>query len=170
MVSNLSFMLPIITKWFYIHTNTYYFIIRDHSDKSHEYKEHICTRYLIKNMVTPLLAESIRSKRGKDKFVILGFIYTLNKSNKELNHWVCENRGHCKARISTTIDMKPRDSNEILDSHTHGPDISRIEMLKGYNLLKECASSNSDESTRAIFASGVETMSDTSITKLPKTE
>ena len=43
-------------------------------------------------MVTPLLAESIRSKRGKDKFVILGFIYTLNKSNKELNHWVCENR------------------------------------------------------------------------------
>ena len=96
---------------------------------------------IIRNMATPLLAESIRSKRGKDKVVILGFIYTLNKSN-ELNHWVCENRGHCKARISTTIDlsiMKLRDSNEILDNHTHGPDISRIEMLKGYNLMKERA-------------------------------
>ena len=124
-------------------------------------------------MATPVLAESIRSKRGKDKLVILGFIYTLNKSNNELNHWVCENRGHCKARMSTKIDLsivKSRDSNEILDSHTHGPDISRIEMLKGYNLMKERASSNSDESTRAIFASRVETMSDTSVIKLPKTE
>ena len=36
--------------------------------------------------------------------------------------------------------------------------------------MKVRASHNSDESTRAIFASGVETMSDTSITKLPKTE
>ena len=36
--------------------------------------------------------------------------------------------------------------------------------------MKERASHNSDESTRAIFDSGVETMSDTSITKLPKTE
>ena len=79
MVSNLSFMLPIITKWFYIHTNTYYFIIRDHSDKSHEYKEHICTRYLIKNMVTPLLAESIAVSRDSS----IG-------SNKELNHFVMQ--------------------------------------------------------------------------------
>ena len=60
---------------------------------------------IIRNMATPFLAESIRSKRGKDKLVILGFIYTLNKSNDQLNHWVCENRGHCKARISTKIDL-----------------------------------------------------------------
>ena len=75
--------------------------------------------------------------------------------------------------MSTKIDLlivKPRDSSEILDSHTHVPDNSRIEMLKGYNLKKERASSNSGESTSAIFASGVETMSDTSIIKLPKTE
>ena len=43
MVSNLYFMLPIVTKWFYIN-NTCYLIIRDHSDESHKYKEHICTR------------------------------------------------------------------------------------------------------------------------------
>ena len=47
MVSNLYFMLPIVTKSFYIHTNMCYLIIRDHSDESQEYKEHICTRYLI---------------------------------------------------------------------------------------------------------------------------
>ena len=46
---------------------------------------------IIRNMATPLLAESYRSKRGKDKLIILGFIYTINKSNNELNHWVCEN-------------------------------------------------------------------------------
>ena len=33
-------------------------------------------------MATPLLAETIRSKRGKDKLVILGFIYTLNNQTK----------------------------------------------------------------------------------------
>ena len=32
MVSNLSFMLPIDTNWFYIYTNKCYFIIRDLND------------------------------------------------------------------------------------------------------------------------------------------
>ena len=68
-------MLPIITKWFYIHTNTYYFIIRDHSDKSHEYKEHICTRYLIKNMVTPLLAESSVAREERINLLSLIHLY-----------------------------------------------------------------------------------------------
>ena len=36
--------------------------------------------------------------------------------------------------------------------------------------MKERASHNLDESARAIFASGVESMSDISITKLPKTD
>ena len=124
-------------------------------------------------MATPLLAETIRSKRGKHKLVILGFIYTLNKSNDELYHWVCENLGHCKTRLSSKINLsivKPKDSNGIIDSHTHGPDMSRIEMLKGYDLMRERADHISDESTRAIFASGVETMSDSSINQLPKTE
>ena len=113
----------------------------------------------IRTMATPLLAETIRCKRGKDKLVILGFIYTLNKSNGELYHWVCENRGHCKARLSSKINLsivKPKDSNGIIDSHTHGPDMSRIEMLKGYDLMRERADHISDESTRAIFASGVD--------------
>ena len=48
--------------------------------------------------------------------------------------------------------------------------MSRIEMLKGYDLMRERADHISDESTRAIFASGVETMSDSSINQLPKTE
>ena len=125
-------------------------------------------------MATPLLADNIRSKRGKDKLVILGFIYTLNKSNDdELYHWVCGNRGHCKARLSSKINLsivKPKDSNGIIDSHTHGPDMSRIEMVIGYDLMRERADHISDESTRAIFASGVETMSDSSINQLPKTE
>ena len=35
---------------------------------------------------TPILAETIPSKRGKDKLVILGFLNTLNRSNNEIYH------------------------------------------------------------------------------------
>ena len=52
-------------------------------------------------MTTRLIAETIRSTRAKDKLVIIGFIYTLNKSTAELEHWVCEKHGRCKARITT---------------------------------------------------------------------
>ena len=33
---------------------------------------------IIRNMASPILAESIRSMREKDKLVILGLIYILN--------------------------------------------------------------------------------------------
>ena len=56
---------------------------------------------------------------------------------------------------------------EIQNSHTHGPDTPRIEMLKGYNQMKERADGYSEESTRLIFAYGVATMGDLSLAKLP---
>ena len=79
-----------------------------------------------------LIADTIRSTRGKDELTIKnGFIYTMNKSTNELQHWVCEKRGHCKARVTTNTNLVIMRLNpeEIQDSHTHSPDIPRIEML-----------------------------------------
>ena len=49
-------------------------------------------------MATNLIAETIRSTRGKDKL-------TINKSTSELQHWVCEKRSHCKARVTTNVNL-----------------------------------------------------------------
>ena len=54
---------------------------------------------LSKKMATPLIAETIRSTRGKYKLVIIGFIHTLNKSSTELEYWVLEKRGQCKHEL-----------------------------------------------------------------------
>ena len=64
-------------------------------------------------MASPSIAEIIRSKRGKDKLALFGFIYTLNRSTEEFQHWVCEKRGQCNARLTTRSDlvvMKPCDT------------------------------------------------------------
>ena len=124
-------------------------------------------------LTSPLIAETIRSKRGKDKLVIFGFIYTFNKAPEEFKHWVCEKRGQCKARLTTSHELaivNLIDIIEIQDSHTHSFDKPRIEMLKGYNQMKERASQNSEESTRSIFASGVATMETSTLVQLPKTD
>ena len=93
-------------------------------------------------MATPIIAEKIKSTRSKDKITIHGFIYTLNKSTNQFKHWVCQKRGTCKARITTNCVMvitKPKNFTEILESHTHGPDMVRIDMLRGYNNMEERA-------------------------------
>ena len=58
---------------------------------------------------------------GKDKLTINGFIYTMNKSTSELQHWVCEKSGHCKARVTTNANLVIMKLNpeEIQNSHTH---------------------------------------------------
>ena len=56
---------------------------------------------------------------------------------------------------------------EIHSSHTHGSDPARIEMMRGYNYVKE-RSFNSEESTKFILSNGIEQKSSLSIAHLPK--
>eukprot|EP00800_Vazella_pourtalesii_P023091 TRINITY_DN9221_c0_g1_i1.p1 TRINITY_DN9221_c0_g1~~TRINITY_DN9221_c0_g1_i1.p1 ORF type:complete len:146 (+),score=0.09 TRINITY_DN9221_c0_g1_i1:148-585(+) len=117
--------------------------------------------FLNLHMASPSIAETIQSERGKDKLVMFGFIYTLNRSTEEFHHWVCEKRGQCNARLTTSNNLvipNPIGTKEIQETHTHSSDKPRIEMLKGYNRMKERASQNSEKTTRSIFASGIATM------------
>ena len=119
-------------------------------------------------MATPSSIELIKSTRGKDKATIQGFVYTLARSTGDIQQWVCEKRGVCKARMHSrnSLLIKPSLPNEVHASHTHGSDPSRIEMLKVYNYVKE-RSKDSEESTRAILSIGIEQMTSPSIAKLP---
>ena len=56
---------------------------------------------------------------------------------------------------------------DIHSSHTHAPDCSRVEMIRGLNTMKYRAR-NSNDSTRSILATGLETMTDSTISKLYK--
>ena len=122
-------------------------------------------------MATPLTSfsvERITSERKKDKASIQGFIYTLNRKSHDVEYWVCEKRGICKARLHTHNNqvVKPTDPSKIQSEHSHGSDISRVDMLKGYTNLKGIAR-NSDSSTRTLLANSVEGMTAECVNKLP---
>ena len=57
--------------------------------------------------------------------------------------------------------------SDIHSSHTHAPDCSRVEMINGLNAMKDRAR-NSNDNTRFILATGLETMSNTTVSKLSK--
>ena len=122
-------------------------------------------------MAVPLTIEMIKSNRGKNKATIQGFSYTLAKSSEEVQIWLCEKRGVCKARIHTknNLVIKPSLISDIHSSHSQGSDPIRIGILKGYNHIKERAA-NSEESTRLILSYGIDQMSSSSTAKLPSIE
>ena len=84
-------------------------------------------------MSTSLTIELIRSTRGKDKASIEGFVYTLTNFSRDVQQWVCEKIGVCKARLHARDNqvIKPTFIDEIHSSHNHGSDPARIDMLKG---------------------------------------
>ena len=61
---------------------------------------------------------------------------------------------------------KPKDITEILETHTHGPDMARLNMLQGCNNMKERAMQDIDQITRSIYACGVETMNEPSLVQM----
>ena len=121
------------------------------------------------SLITFVSIERIMSERCKDKASIQGFIYTLNRKSHDVEYWVCEKRGTCKARLHTRNDqvVKPTDPSEIPSEHSHSSDVNRVDMLKGYSNLKNIAR-NSNSSTRTLLANSVEGMNAECINKLPK--
>ena len=87
-------------------------------------------------MVVLLTIELLTSTRGKDKAAIQGSVHTLARSVNDIQQWICEKRRVCKARMHTRSDqlIKPIFLHEI---HAHGSDPARVEMLKGYNYVKQ---------------------------------
>ena len=115
---------------------------------------------------TQLTVEMLKTSKNKDKACIDGFLYTINRSNSAGLHLVCEKRGTCKARL-ITHDIRivtPTDISYIHSSHTHAPDCSRVKMIKGLDTMKQ-RTSNSNDSTRLILENGLETMTNSTISK-----
>ena len=107
-------------------------------------------------MATPLssmVIEKIKSHRNKDKAVVNGFIYSLNRTFGDVLYCVCELRGKCNARVNTRNDniIKPTSFAQITDDHTHAPSQERIEMLQSYSKSQSLAK-NSEQSTRGILS------------------
>ena len=100
--------------------------------------------------------DKIRSERNKDIASPQGFLYILHRSVNDKEHWVCEKRGICKARLQTMNDsiIKPANPSDIQSQHFHGTDIARIERLKGYRDLK-IAARNSEVSIRNLLSISV---------------
>ena len=72
----------------------------------------------------PLKIELVKTIRGKDKATFQGFVYTLTKSSLDVQQWVCENCGTCKARMHTKGDTVVRRKKSIEQDE-------RIQLLVG---------------------------------------
>ena len=89
-------------------------------------------------MATPLnskVIEKIECNRNKDKAVVVGFFYSLNRTSGGVPYWVCELHGKCNARIKGRNDniIKPADFSQSIHDHTHAPSRVLIEMLQSYS-------------------------------------
>ena len=119
---------------------------------------------------TPLNIELIKSTKAKNKAHIKGFLYTLNGvSSAGKQYWLCEKRGTCKARMTTSPEgavLIPSQFTQIVSSHTHAPDPARSQMLQGYQSMKDRAFV-SGEKTRTILTQGLVGLNESSIVALP---
>ena len=113
--------------------------------------------------------QRIHSIRKKDKAAVNGYFYSLHRASGDTLQWVCEKRGTCNARLHTIHDIvvKPADPDDISSTHTHGPDQSRIEMVKTYDKIKQQAT-ESEMSTRLILSTGIKSLHPSSVVKLPE--
>ena len=113
--------------------------------------------------------QRIHSIRKKDKAAVNGYFYSLHRASGDTLQWVCEKRGTCNPRLHTIHDIvvKPADPDDISSNHTHGPDQSRIEMVKTYDKIKQQAT-ESEMSTRLILSTGTKSLHPSSVVKLPE--
>lgn len=90
----------------------------------------------------------IKSERGKDKLILKGYIYVLEKQGFNKLIWKCENyqKIKCKGRLHVCND-------EIIKEfkHNHVPDCAKVEVWKTINELKEKAIERPDLKTRAVL-------------------
>ena len=112
--------------------------------------------------VLSIYCSRVLEAKIKQQFKVLCINYT-----KTIQQWIYEKRGVCKARMHTRNDqlIRPILLHEIHTSYTHGSDPACVEMLKGYNYVKQ--RSIDSESTRAILSILVEQMASSSIAMLP---
>ena len=75
------------------------------------------------------MADSVKSKRGREKFCHDGYIYRFEKHSKtqdQVKFWRCHEDGRCKARIHTL----EREVIKKINEHTHPPSAVAIEVEK----------------------------------------
>ena len=115
---------------------------------------------------TPLNIERIKSTKAQNKAHLKGFLFTLNGvSLADKQYWLCEKRGTCKARMTTSSGgavLIPSLFTEIISSHTHAPGPARSQMLQGHQLWKDRKSAFGDE-TRTILTQGLVGLNKSSI-------
>lgn len=81
----------------------------------------------LKKIFFKSMADSVKSKRGREKFCHDGYIYRFDKSSKtqdQVKFWRCHEDGRCRARIHTL----EREVIKRINEHTHPPSAIAIEV------------------------------------------
>ena len=104
-----------------------------------------------------------RSQRGAEKLIEGGYIYCKHRRVGEITHWLCEQRGYCKAIIHTKgIEIIKR-TNE----HLHAPDEKAVSCCVVKENIKRKAM-DSQDSSHHIVGECLQTVSEGTSAMLPK--
>ncbi|KAI6655653.1 hypothetical protein LOD99_1793 [Oopsacas minuta] len=105
----------------------------------------------------------IKSQRGGDKLLENGFLFGVQRRVGDVTHWLCEQRGVCKARVHTKGMVIVKRTNE----HSHGPDEQTADCCEAKAGMKRRARESQD-STHHIVGESLQTASEGTAAKLPK--
>ncbi|KAI6651166.1 hypothetical protein LOD99_5517 [Oopsacas minuta] len=105
----------------------------------------------------------IKSQRGGDKLSESGFLFGVQGRVGDVTHWLCEQRGVCKARVHTKGMVVVKRTNE----HSHGPDEQAADCYEAKAGMKRKARESQD-STHHIVGESLQTASEGTAAKLPK--
>lgn len=96
------------------------------------------------------MANEVRSKRGKPKFVHNGFIYIFDKlsQNQLTTFYRCEQKDRCKARIH----VQNGEVTKILNNHCHDATPAKVEVDISKTKMKQRAAESNEPTAQVINA------------------
>ena len=105
----------------------------------------------------------IRSQRNAEKLVEGGYMYGKQRRIGETTHWLCEQRGLCRAILHTNGNEIVKRTNE----HSHTSDNTAVSCREVKANLKRKAK-DTQESSHYIVSDSLQTNTEGAAAKLPK--
>ncbi|KAI6649971.1 General transcription factor II-I-like [Oopsacas minuta] len=104
-----------------------------------------------------------KSQRGGDKLLEDGYSFGVQRRVGDVTHWLCEQRGVCKARVHTKGMVIVKRTN----GHSHGPDEQAADCCEAKAGMMRKARESQD-GTDHIVSESLLTASEGTAAKLPK--
>jgi hypothetical protein len=98
--------------------------------------------------MTTTAAEFIPTNKGGRKLVLDGYLFVLNRKSTDRAFWRCSNFKTCPATVVLSLEDAIISTGK---DHTHGPEKTKIEILKRTIALKEAVVKQPHRSLKELY-------------------